>query len=124
MSKFTDFYPAATGVGFPFTGSAGMTGSLDTDVLGVEGGVAFSYNNVGVAAGWTSAGAGTALNTIRKTAGFGRTVNAVTVAGGTAFSGGVLTETWDGSSWNSNSPTSDLNISRGNAAAGGTYNDG
>ena len=81
MSKFTDFYPAASGVGFPFTGSAGMTGSLNTEVLGVEGGVAFSYNNVGTTRGWSTNSYSLPLSVGQRNASIGGINNSVIIGG-------------------------------------------
>ena len=50
MSKYTDFYPASSATGFPFTGSATITGSL-----AVTGSGDFSYQNTATAV-WSAGG--------------------------------------------------------------------
>jgi hypothetical protein len=120
MSKFTDFYPAASGVGFPFTGSAGMTGSLNTDVLGVEGGVAFSYNDVGTTQGWTTLAA--TMNAGRVGVASDGTYYAAIAAGGETPARGTYvanSETWDGTSF---SNIASLNATRGRGSGAGTQN--
>tara|TARA_R110000744_G_scaffold368507_1_gene478413 strand:+ start:2754 stop:4115 length:1362 start_codon:yes stop_codon:yes gene_type:complete len=98
MSKYSDFYPAAAGTAFPFTGSGGITGSLE-----VRGGVGFRYESRGTVAGWSSTGQNYPTST-SLLASSGNSFSALGY-GGTA--GGVSTTNavlWDGISWGAADP--------------------
>jgi hypothetical protein len=111
MSKYTDFYPAAAGTAFPFTGSGGITGSLE-----VRGGVGFRYYDRGSTQGWTDLGAGSAMNTQRGGSyGVGTRNSAIYASGrntaGAAFN--TATETWDGTSWSTGTASTQNRLTAG-----------
>jgi hypothetical protein len=102
MSKYTDFFPASSGTGFPYTGSGQMTGSLGTDVLLVEGGVEFLYYDRGTTAGWSTLAA--ALNNSTGATFGAGDYNQAIRAGGLTFVPAPttpvnFTEIWNGTTW-------------------------
>ena len=124
MSKYSDFYPAAAGTAFPFTGSGGITGSLE-----VRGGVGFRYQSEDITKGWTTLSSTSNIGTGRydyanaKNSG----VYSSYIAGGRVGSSAVATtEEWDGSTktWSQNSPTTDLPSGNRSMFSGGSSTDG
>ena len=110
MSKYTDFFPASAGTGFPFTGSGQMTGSLGTDVLLVEGGVGFRYQSEGTTAGWTSLGGGANLPYSPVfNMGWGKAYDAIAAQGQLGGTSVNTAASWDGTSWSGITGTPTVN---------------